>query len=144
MKRFYVLIFVFTFVECHSAQSYNIVNQSFSNTTQNSILDTKKWIHRSTDCTTNKDSEFEVFRYNETSYILRQNKCLSFDAPFIDLLLGGTSKTLVLDTGAVKEKPKAPLFDIVTSLASNLTNEKKSAINEIVVIHSYIHSDHNL
>ncbi len=61
----------------------------------------KKWIHGSADCKTSEDPAIEVFRYDQSSYILRQNKCLSFEAPFIYVLVGD-EKVLVLDTGATK------------------------------------------
>ncbi len=41
-----------------------------------STLFKKKWIHGATDCNSNADPAIEIFRYDQSSYILRQNKCI--------------------------------------------------------------------
>ena len=43
-----------------------------------SSLTQKQWIHGSQDCNTITDPAIEVFQYNDSSYILRQSKCLTF------------------------------------------------------------------
>ena len=47
----------------------------------------------------------QVHQYNAQTFILRESLCATFEAPFIYLLLG-SSKALLIDTGAV-EDPKA-------------------------------------
>ena len=109
-------------------------NQSVTPTT---TLQNKKWIHGSADCETNEDPAIEVFQYDQASYILRQNKCLSFEAPFIYLLIG-KEKVLVLDTGASKSESDFPLYETVRSLISTKSGVEK----ELLVVHSHNHSDH--
>ena len=75
----------------------------------------KKWIHGSADCKSNKDPAIEVFQYDPSSYILRQNKCLSYEAPFIYVLLGD-DRVFVLDTGATESALDFPLYETVRSL----------------------------
>ena len=35
------------------------------------------WIHGAQDCQTNTDPPIQIHRYNEHTYILRQNKCIN-------------------------------------------------------------------
>ena len=109
-----------------------------------SKLHQKKWIHGSTDCETNIDPAIDVFRYNQSSYILRQNKCLSFEAPFIYVLFGD-DKVLVLDTGATESELDFPLYETVLSLFEEQSGQggKGGKTNkELLVLHSHSHSDH--
>ena len=98
----------------------------------------KNWIHGSTNCDTNEDPAIEVFQYDQSSYILRQNKCLSFEAPFIYVLLG-EEKILVLDTGATKSALDFPLYETVRSLIKT----EGTIEQELLVVHSHSHSDHH-
>ncbi|MCP6379482.1 hypothetical protein NL466_27720, partial [Klebsiella pneumoniae] len=49
------------------------------------------WIHGSANCAQNTDPEWQVHAYNPTLHVLRQNKCRTFEAPFVYLLQGTTS-----------------------------------------------------
>ena len=59
-----------------------------------SALHQKHWIHGAADCEADTDPAIEVFRADRTSYILRQNKCLSYEAPFMYLLFNTTQGPL--------------------------------------------------
>src|ERR1700753_3388855 len=39
------------------------------------------WMHGSASCNQNTDPEVQVHAYNATTYIIRQNKCKTFEAP---------------------------------------------------------------
>ena len=54
------------------------------------------------DCAKNEDPAVEVYRFDADTYILRQNKCVDFEAPFIYVLFGQHT-VLVLDTGATAD-----------------------------------------
>ena len=58
-----------------------------------------KWIHGSEPCTANTDVPFQVHAYNDDTYILRENKCINYQGPFIYLLFG-QDKVFMQDTGA--------------------------------------------
>lgn len=45
-------------------------------------LTDKRWIHGSRDCAQNRDPPIEVFELDSDTYLLRQNKCVHFEAPF--------------------------------------------------------------
>jgi glyoxylase-like metal-dependent hydrolase (beta-lactamase superfamily II) len=97
-----------------------------------SSLRDKQWIHGAEDCQISDEPAIEVHRYDDSSYILRQSKCLDFEAPFMYLLLG-TKAALLLDSGATKNAIDFPLYDTVRTLVAD---------REIVLVHSHSHRDH--
>jgi len=87
------------------------------------------WMHGSVDCTQNTDPEVQVHPYNATTYIIRQNKCQNFEAPFVYLLIG-TQAALSLDTGAT-DTPA--LRETIKGLIG---------ARPLVAAHSHAHGDH--
>ncbi|MGH7152247.1 MAG: hypothetical protein ACREIU_16190, partial [Planctomycetota bacterium] len=74
-----------------------------------------RWIHGAADCSSNADPPIQVHRYDEDTWILRQNKCVHYEAPFLYLLLG-TRRAFLQDTGATPSPEKFPLRDTVDRL----------------------------
>ena len=95
-------------------------------------LDQVKWIHGSPDCSKGMDPPIKVFQQNKSTWVLRQNKCLSFEAPFMYLLLGD-DRALLLDTGATDNPESFPLLTTVRSLVGE---------RSLLVLHSHSHGDH--
>ena len=87
------------------------------------------WMHGSQSCGQNADPEVQVHAYNATTYVIRQNKCRTFEAPFVYLLVGAQS-ALLLDSGATSS---ATLRDAVLPLAGG---------KPLLVAHSHAHGDH--
>lgn len=87
------------------------------------------WMHGSADCNQNTDPEIQIHAYNPTTYLIRQNKCRTFEAPFVYLLIGSQS-ALSLDTGATDT---AALRDAIHGLIGG---------RPLVVAHSHAHGDH--
>jgi len=104
-------------------------------------LHKKQWIHGSIDCANNMDPAIEVFQYDTSSYVLRQNKCLSYEAPFIYVLIG-TEKTLVIDTGATENPDEFPIYETILSLHQKHSTPNNINERQMLVIHSHSHSDH--
>ena len=75
-------------------------------------LKQKTWFGGAKDCLSDQSPEIEVYQYNLDTYILRQNKCIHYEAPFIYLLFG-ENRTLLIDTGATKDSKKFPLAEKV-------------------------------
>ena len=100
-----------------------------------------QWRHGRDDCDTSQDPVIEVLQVNATSYILRQDKCSHFEAPFIYLLLG-TEKALLFDTGATANADEFPIYQTVLELINQRPSAKAEAISEIIVMHSHHHRDH--
>jgi hydroxyacylglutathione hydrolase len=87
------------------------------------------WMHGSEDCAQNTDPAVQVHAYNPTTIIFRQNKCQTFEAPFMYLLVGSQS-ALLLDSG---DTTSPALRDAVRSAIGDLP---------LLVAHSHAHGDH--
>ena len=120
-----------------AAEDYANANSPEPSLQRESVLDKNGWIHGSIDCAVNEDAAIDVYSHDQTTFILRQNKCLSFEAPFIYVLVGA-SKVLVLDTGATESPAEFPLHKTIQSAIGQET----LATKEILVVHSHSHSDH--
>lgn len=103
-------------------------------------LEKVKWIHGSPNCAENADPSIQAFRYNATTWIFRQNKCVHYEAPFIFLFVG-EKKALLFDTGATTDQTKFPLYEIVSKVINDLEKGKHSGL-ELVVAHTHNHGDH--
>jgi glyoxylase-like metal-dependent hydrolase (beta-lactamase superfamily II) len=91
---------------------------------------------------TNIDPPIQVHRYDENSFILRQNKCIHYEAPFMYLLFGNDC-VMLLDTGATADPIKFPIGDTVRRLISNwATQHNKEHSIPLIICHSHAHNDH--
>lgn len=90
---------------------------------------TVSWMHGSQNCQTNTDPEVQVHAYNATVHIIRQNKCKTFEAPFI-YVIEGTDKVLSIDTGATS----------TTTLRTTIRN--LIGTKPLIAAHSHAHGDH--
>ena len=73
------------------------------------------WIHGSEAAKYNTDPDIQVHACDEHTYILRQNKAVHYEAPFMFLLFGG-ARALLLDTGATASPQFFPLRRTVDSI----------------------------
>jgi glyoxylase-like metal-dependent hydrolase (beta-lactamase superfamily II) len=120
----YLLIILAIYITPAHANNLDSINQ-------------KSWIHGAEDCDNNRDPAIDVFQFDENTYILRQNRCLNFEAPFIYILFGEHT-VFIQDTGATAEAELFPLYETVQKLIAERTN---SDLN-ILVTHSHSHGDH--
>jgi glyoxylase-like metal-dependent hydrolase (beta-lactamase superfamily II) len=74
-----------------------------------------RWIHGSVCAATNTDPDIQIVTYNEDTYILRQNVCVHWQAPFTYLLFGNRG-ALLIDAGATSEPEYYPLGKTVDAL----------------------------
>src|SRR5215469_8898371 len=95
-----------------------------------------KWNGGSKDCTKDPQPPIQVHRYNAETFILRENLCATYEAPFIYLLIGKT-KALLIDTGAVADAKTMPLAETVISLLPNGGSRLP-----LMVVHTHGHLDH--
>jgi glyoxylase-like metal-dependent hydrolase (beta-lactamase superfamily II) len=79
----------------------------------------------------------QVHEYNARTFILRENLCSTFEAPFIYLLLG-SAKALLIDTGDVENPKEMPLADTVSGLLPMVGSSKMP----LLVVHTHRHMDH--
>lgn len=95
------------------------------------------WDEGATDCAKSTQPPLQVHAYNAGTYILRENLCATFEAPFLYLLIG-SDKALLIDTGDVGDPQKMPLAKTVMQL---LSRDGRSPL-PLLVVHSHRHLDH--
>jgi len=103
-------------------------------------LNKQNWILGSDNCKKNTDELIQVVQYDQNTWILRQNKCTNYEAPFMFLFLG-EDKALLMDTGATKKKKSFPLYKTVNAIVANWQKQQNKEI-ELVVAHTHKHGDH--
>jgi hydroxyacylglutathione hydrolase len=101
-----------------------------------------EWIHGSVSSKHNTDPDVQVFWYDEDTVILRQNKAIDYEAPFMCLLFG-QSRALLLDTGATSSPDFLPLRTVIDDLiATWLDHNSGGSRYELLVLHTHSHGDH--
>jgi glyoxylase-like metal-dependent hydrolase (beta-lactamase superfamily II) len=91
------------------------------------------WSRGASDCKARPQPPLQVHRYSATTYILRENLCGTFEAPFMYLLIGQT-RALMIDTGDVADPKAMPLAKTVTGLLPPGL--------PLLVVHTHRHMDH--
>jgi glyoxylase-like metal-dependent hydrolase (beta-lactamase superfamily II) len=74
-----------------------------------------RWLYGSNVAALNRDPRIQVVQYNEDTYVLRENVCVHWEAPFTYLLFGNKS-ALLIDTGATAEAAYYPLRATVDAI----------------------------
>jgi hydroxyacylglutathione hydrolase len=100
-----------------------------------------RWIHGSRSRKDRADPAFQVHAYDPHTYVLRQSKAVSAEAPFLYLLFGN-DRALLLDTGAGKPGSAGPLGGIIDGLIAGWLAEHPRDAYELVVAHTHGHGDH--
>lgn len=83
----------------------------------------------------------QVRRVDDATFVLRESMRVTWEAPFVYLLLG-SRRALLLDTGAVAEAEKMPLEATVRSLLDHWIAAHALTDYELVVAHTHGHNDH--
>jgi hydroxyacylglutathione hydrolase len=101
-----------------------------------------KWHAGSADCATDLAPPIQVLRLDADTFVLRQNACVNFEAPFLYLLFG-SQKALLLDTGATAAADLFPVRAEVDRLIQDWTAARGlPRAPWLVVAHSHGHGDH--
>jgi hydroxyacylglutathione hydrolase len=95
------------------------------------------WNEGSPNCAKDPQSPLQVHQYNTRTFILRENLCTTFEAPFMYLLVGST-KALLIDSGDIADPNVVPLAETVMRLLPPDGATKLS----LLVVHTHRHSDH--
>jgi hydroxyacylglutathione hydrolase len=93
-----------------------------------------RWVHGAPDCDGSMDPPLQVVAVDDDTFVIRQSKCVHFEAPFLYLLLG-TETALLHDTGATADADSFPIRRTVEELIGGRSLG-------IVVTHSHGHGDH--
>jgi len=102
------------------------------------------WIHGSESCSANADPAFEVRQYGDDTFVLRENKCINYEGPFIYLLFG-RDKVFMQDTGAAPEKDNTrpfPVREAVQRVIDDWSAKHGGRQLQLLVTHSHAHGDH--
>lgn len=91
------------------------------------------WIHGSISAKHNTDVRVQVHRYNEHTYILRQNPAVDWEAPFMYLLIG-EEKALLIDAGATPNPDWFPLRETVDGVLARWADANGMGMPELVVL----------
>lgn len=100
------------------------------------------WIHGAPDCERSTDPPIQVVAYDDDTFILRQSKCVDFEAPFLYLLIGG-DRALLHDTGATADGDRFPLRRTVDELLAGRHQRGGNEPPALIVTHSHGHGDHH-
>jgi glyoxylase-like metal-dependent hydrolase (beta-lactamase superfamily II) len=100
-----------------------------------------RWIHGTWPGAEPTDPPIQVHRADEDTFLLRQSKSLTYEAPFLYLLFG-RDRALLLDTGAVADPARMPLRSVVDDLIDSWLAGRQRPGYELVVVHSHGHGDH--
>lgn len=93
-----------------------------------------RWIHGAPDCERSSDPPLQVVAVDDATFVIRQSKCVHFEAPFLYLLLG-TEAALLHDTGATSDPDRFPIRRAVEELIG-------ASSRRLLVTHSHGHGDH--
>jgi len=103
------------------------------------------WINGSIDCSATgaKRPDLDIFSVNNDTFILRENKCINYEAPFMYLLFGNKT-VLLIDSGATVSPITLPLQAAVETIILHwcVNHKKERADLDLVVAHSHSHRDH--
>lgn len=103
-----------------------------------------QWIHGSDPCSANTDPAFQIYRFDANTFILRENKCINYEGPFIYLLFG-RDKVFMQDTGAAPDpnsQAAFPIYETVRSVIDRWLAANGRRQIRLVVTHSHAHGDH--
>ena len=100
-----------------------------------------QWIHGSPSSKHNTDPDLQTFWYDENTVILRQNKAIDYEAPFLFLLFG-EKRAVLLDTGATASPEFFPLRQVIDDLIDSWLVHHPRSGYELLVLHTHAHDDH--
>jgi hydroxyacylglutathione hydrolase len=95
------------------------------------------WNEGAKDCKTSPQPPLQVHAFNPQTFILRENLCATFEAPFMYLLVG-SARALLIDSGDVANPDQMPLEKTVMGL---LPHDGPAKL-PLLVVHTHRHLDH--
>jgi glyoxylase-like metal-dependent hydrolase (beta-lactamase superfamily II) len=139
------LCFTVTFLFCTTTQVWSSTVKAGVSSDKYSDLATTQWLHGAKSCKNDQNPPLQVIQADASSFVIRQNKCTTFEAPFIYVLFG-SEKALVVDTGAIESPSESPVFKTIESLMLEqqfkLSDKGANGSGKLIVVHSHSHSDH--
>jgi glyoxylase-like metal-dependent hydrolase (beta-lactamase superfamily II) len=108
-------------------------------------LATHTWRAGAADCSApaSKQPPMEIVQTDADTYVIRQNMCINFEAPFMYLTCG-TQKCVLFDTGATASATDFPIRATIDRLLTARAAQNGLPEPQLVVAHSHSHGDHVL
>lgn len=100
-----------------------------------------QWIHGSKSALDNDDPAVQVHRYNDHTFILRENKAINYEGAFMYLFFGD-GQALLIDQGSTSSPVLFPLRKVVDELINEWEQEHGRSNTELIVANSHLHGDH--
>jgi hydroxyacylglutathione hydrolase len=100
-----------------------------------------EWIHGSVSAKHNTDPDIQVHWHDEHTVILRQNKAIDYEAPFMFVLFGN-ARAVLIDTGATEDPEFFPLRTTIDRLIAEWLERHPRDDYHLVVLHTHSHHDH--
>ncbi|RYE71135.1 MAG: MBL fold metallo-hydrolase [Oxalobacteraceae bacterium] len=91
-----------------------------------------RWIYGSNVAAKNRDPRVQVVQYNEDTFVLRQNVCVHWEAPFTYLLFGNRG-ALLIDTGATAEARHYPLRETVDAIIARWAQARGRSVVPLTI-----------
>ncbi|KZN59834.1 hypothetical protein N473_02660 [Pseudoalteromonas luteoviolacea CPMOR-1] len=133
-----LLLLLLSGCSIHTERTLNTDSTNSETSLPNTVLTKLKWHHGAQHCDASQEAAHDIYQHDASTYIIRQSKCLTYEAPFIYVLVGQQA-ILVLDTGALGEDTSYNLYQTL----EKLLGKKQLSDKELLVIHSHGHSDHH-
>jgi glyoxylase-like metal-dependent hydrolase (beta-lactamase superfamily II) len=92
-----------------------------------------RWLYGSNVAALNRDPRIQIVQYNEDTYILRENVCVHWEAPFTYLLFGNKG-ALLIDTGATPEPVWYPLRETVDAIITRWSRMRRKKNVPLTVV----------
>lgn len=104
-----------------------------------------QWINGSIDCFDDdaRRPDCEIFPINNDTYIIRENKCINYEAPFMYVLFSNKT-VLLIDSGATSSFVSFPIQQHIETLILHwCINHKMDREDlDLIVAHTHSHDDH--
>lgn len=113
----------------------------FGSSSASQLLLDVRWNHGVPRRVRSNELPIQVHWVDPHTVILRQSKCVSFEAPFMYLLFGN-ERAVLFDTGAAGDPASFPLRATVDELIAAWLADHPRADYELIVAHSHGHNDH--
>ena len=94
-----------------------------------------RWIHGSLVAARNTDPRIQVVQYNEDTFVMRQNVCVHWEAPFTYLLFGNNG-ALLIDCGATANAAHYPLRESVDAIIARWCDARGRERLPLTIVHT--------
>jgi hydroxyacylglutathione hydrolase len=99
------------------------------------------WMHGSRAPRRTPEPAIQVHACTPDTYVLRQSKNISYEAPFLYLLFGNR-RAILFDTGATEDVVRFPLRPTIDRLVETWLSSHPVDDYQLVVAHTHSHRDH--